>query len=394
MSVTKRIRKNGNVVYEIRIARGRDPITGKQLPPFTKTFVPPDGCPNNKAMKLAQREEILFESECMRGEMQSPNDRQLTDVGNQKHVLTVNDIFGEIFTLMTGDVKRNTAETYRKMMKIFVDYADDTPLSSIDKTYIRKYLSELSTRGYSEGTVKLSLFVLRRFFNLSAEHGYFTTSPVKDVSIPKHKGVIEDTAIEIFTREELGRILNCVSDWPLVWQTLIQFLLETGCRIGEAEGLQWDDVDITHGVIHVRHNLQRSGNGVYMTSPKSNKNRTLYLPLSSKALRLISELKSDTLYASSSPYVFHTDTAQYLTRGLVEYRFRVLSTQSGVNGIHPHKFRHTMASMAIQAGVDIVTVSKILGHASPSITASIYLHTDAEQKRNGMTRLGEFLNGI
>lgn len=394
MSVTKRIRKNGNVVYEIRIARGRDPITGKQLPPFTKTFSPPEGCPQAKALRLAQREEIVFESECKRRIMQPSDDKQLADSESQKQEQTIIDIFNEIFALMVDDVKRNTAETYRKMMKLFVDYAGSMSLSGIDKSYIRVYLSALGKQGYSDGTVRLSLFVLRRFFNLSTERGYFTVSPVKGVSVPKRKGVIEDTTVEIFTREELKRILDCVSQWPLVWQTLIQLLLETGCRIGEAEGLQWNDVDIAHGEIHIRHNLQRGETGVYMTSPKSNKNRALYLPPSSKALKLISELQSDAQYVQSSQFIFHTDTAQYLTRGLVEYRFRVLSKQSNVIGIHPHKFRHTMASMAIQAGVDIVTVSKLLGHASPSITASIYLHTDVEQKRNGMTKLGELLGEI
>lgn len=361
MSVTKRVRKSGKVVYEIRIFRGRDPKTGKQRTPFTKTYIPPEGCPQAKALRLAQREEAIFESECKRGEVQSADDKQRLKEESRKRGLTVGEIFDEVFALMIDEVKPNTADIYRKLMKLFVEYAGSVPLSAIDKAYIRAYLSALGERGYGEGSVKLSLFVLRRFFNLSTERGYFAVSPVKGVSMPKHKGVIEDATVEIFTREELKRILDCVSQWPLVWQALIRFLLETGCRIGEAEGLQWDDVDILRGEIRIRHNLQRGESGMYMTSPKSNKNRTLYLPPSSKVLALFSELRSDVEYASASPFIFHTETTEYLTRGLVEYRFRVLSEQSGVAGIHPHKFRHTMASMAIQAGVDIVTISKILG---------------------------------
>lgn len=394
MSVTKRIRKSGKVVYEIRISRGRDPITGKQRTPFTKTYVPPENCPQAKALKLAQREEAIFESECRRGCIPSSDNKHREKEENRKHGLTIADIYDEILTAMMSDVKRNTAEIYRKTMKPFAEFAGVTLLSDINKDYIRAYLTALLERGYGEGSIKLSLRVLRRFFNLACERGYYVISPVKDVSMPKQKGVIIDRDVEIFTRAELKRILDCVSTWQPVWRALIQFLLETGCRIGEAEGLQWEDVDLSEGTIYIRHNLQRGERGVYMTSPKSNRNRMLYLPKNSKALELLSMLHNDAEYTSFSPFIFHTESAQYLMRGLVSYRFRVLSEKSGVRGVYPHKFRHTMASMAIQAGVDIVTVSKILGHASPSITASIYLHTDVEQKRDGMAKLGALLGEL
>lgn len=56
MSITRRVRKNGSVVYEIRISRGRDPVTGKQLAPFTTTYAPPPGCTEAKAKKLALKQ--------------------------------------------------------------------------------------------------------------------------------------------------------------------------------------------------------------------------------------------------------------------------------------------------------------------------------------------------
>lgn len=394
MSVTKRIRKNGNVVYEIRIARGRNPETGKQLPPFTKTFVPPENCPANKAMKLAQREEIIFEQECKKGYVQPPEEKKKQREEQAKQELTIADITDEIFEVMKSDIKKNTALSYSKTISYFRDYAGETFLKDVDKNYIRSYLSALFDKGYVMGSVKHTLYVLRRFFNVATECGYYSEPPTKGASVPKDRGVINDDKAKAFTRDELKSILTCVSGWPLAWRTVVQFMLESGCRAGEVCGLQWQDIDFKTGTVYIRHNLQIIKEGYYITSPKSNKNRTLYLPQSSKALAMLKALQEDKAYKGTNQFVFHTRTGVHLTCSCINARFKRLSETSGVPDIHCHKFRHTMASMAIQAGVDIVTVSKLLGHSSPTITAGIYLHTDEDQKRNGLTKLDNLLSSL
>ena len=75
-SITERTLKDGSRVYEIRVARGRDPITGKQLTPFTTRYKPPEGWSSKKAMKRAQVEAAAFEARCMAGEVMTRAERK------------------------------------------------------------------------------------------------------------------------------------------------------------------------------------------------------------------------------------------------------------------------------------------------------------------------------
>ena len=75
-SITERRLKDGSRVYEIRVARGRDPITGKQLTPFTTRYKPPEGWSSKKAMKRAQVEAAAFEARCMAGEVMTRAERK------------------------------------------------------------------------------------------------------------------------------------------------------------------------------------------------------------------------------------------------------------------------------------------------------------------------------
>ena len=131
-----------------------------------------------------------------------------------------------------------------------------------------------------------------------------------------------------------------------------------------------------------------------MTTPKSNQERELFFPPNSTALRLIKELYDNKQYSGSSTFVFHPDKGPYYNRNTFAFYLKKLGKESEVRDVRAHKFRHTMATMSIRAGVDIVTVSKLLGHSSSAITARVYLHSDANNKREGLSKLGALLGNF
>ena len=394
MSVTERTRKNGKTVYEIRISRGRDPVTGKQLAPYTKTFTPPEGCPKAKALKLAQKEEAVFEAQCKAGEVKSKEDKAADKKAIAIEKMSVSDAMPDIAAIMFRNIKYNTIANYKYALKKFANYAQDTPLRSITVKFMNAYYNELYNNGEKSSSIKMQHVTLRRFFNIAVELGYCSKTPTAKAIIPRDVNTISDGKTECLSLEELEKLFNCVDDMPLCWRALFHFTLESGCRLGEVIGLYWEDVELATGEVHIRHNLQygTEGGGTYITSPKSNKPRKIYLSEQGDALRLLRELNADEKYNDVDiPYVFHVRGKNAVARKTVADKLENIGKKAGLKNVHMHKLRHTMASMAIQAGVDIVTVSKILGHSSPIITAQIYLHSSDNVKQVGAQKLATFL---
>lgn len=394
MSVTERTRKNGKTVYEIRISRGRDPVTGKQLAPYTKTFTPPEGCPKAKALKLAQKEEAVFEAQCKAGEVKSKEDKAADKKAIAIEKISVSDAMPDITAVMFRNIKYNTITNYKFALNKFVNYAGDAPLSTVTARFISEYYSWLYSKGEKSSSIGMQHIALRRFFNIAVELGYCAKAPTAKAVIPRDVDTLNEEQVDCFSPEELKQFLSYVDNMSLCWRSLFYFALESGCRLGEVVGLHWQDVDLATGAVHVCHNLQRKtgGGGIYITSPKSKKSRNIYLSEQGSALRLLRELNGDAEYNDvNTPYVFHSQSRDNISRRIVENKIKNIGNKLGLKKVHMHKLRHTMASMAIQAGVDIVTVSKMLGHSSPVITAQIYLHSDESVKQVGAQKLATFL---
>lgn len=394
MSVTERTRKNGKTVYEIRISRGRDPVTGKQLAPYTKTFTPPEGCPKAKALKLAQKEEAVFEAQCKAGEVKSKEDKAADKKAIALASMSVADAMSDITTVMFKNIKYSTITNYKFALNKFASYAGDTPLSSMTARLISKYYGWLYSNGEKSSSIETQHIALRRFFNIAAELGYCSKAPTDKAIIPRDADALDEEQADCFSPEELEQFLKYVDNMALCWRSLFYFALESGCRLGEVVGLHWKDVELATGIVHVCHNLQQKTgkDGIYITSPKSKKSRNIYLSEQGNALRLLRELNVDSEYNNvNTPYVFHLRNNNHMARRTVTDKIKNIGIKLGLGKVYMHKLRHTMASMAVRAGVDIVTVSKMLGHSSPVITAQIYLHSDENVKQAGAQKLAAFL---
>ena len=184
-----------------------------------------------------------------------------------------------------------------------------------------------------------------------------------------------------YTLEELRYILKCLDNEPLKWQTYINLLADTGMRRGEASGLMWSDIDFKEGIITIKRNLQFSpGKGIYTTTPKNGKMRTV--DVGDKVLRLLMMLRQEQSEKCISKYVFTQEgLAEPMHPTSPTHYFKVFSKKYEVEDFHPHKLRHTMASLAITNGADVVSVSARLGHSDSAVTLRMYAHANEESKR-------------
>lgn len=162
----------------------------------------------------------------------------------------------------------------------------------------------------------------------------------------------------------------------------ILLALYGGLRIGELCALSWEDIDFDNSLLHIRHTVVR----VY--DPNS-PNRTSFIldlpktassvrsiPIASFLLPLLYEIKA----TSSGPFVL-SDQNKFLNPRTFEYRYHSLLKQSKIRKVNFHLLRHTFATRCIESGVDVKSLSEMLGHSNTGITLNIYVHSSLEQKR-------------
>lgn len=390
MSITRRVRKNGSVVYEIRISRGRDPVTGKQLTPFTTTYTPPTGCPEAKAKKLAQKAEAVFEEKCKNGEVEVKSEKSSnTNVNITER--PAYEMLGHLLPILTKDLTPNSIYGYQWVIQLVQQFDDNTTVRDIDSIWMERFSNWLLLeRTLKPTSLNIANVILRAMLQKLHDAGFIEYVPKPREAVrsnPKSKRApSSETDTKILDNNELMRFLRETDRLPIMWKTLFILLLESGCRIGECIGLQWRNVDLDTGCIVIRNNLQCKKDGsseYYITTPKSGRERYLYLDPNGKSFSCLKQMRLDEAYTNTSEYVFHPTGRQHLSSSAPYVRLKSLGKQIGVRNLHPHMLRHTMASLSIQSGVDLATISQMLGHSSPQITANIYLHTSKSKQREG-----------
>ena len=190
-----------------------------------------------------------------------------------------------------------------------------------------------------------------------------------------------------FQPETVAAILEALESEPLKWRMITHLLIVTGCRRGEIMGLKWEKVDFENSRVKIDRALVSSkGKGVFEETTKTSDIRHLSLP--SETMDLLRQHKREQLRLQlangdrwiHTGYVFTQDNGDHMNPDSITGWLKDFSSRHGLPHINPHAFRHTVASVLLASGTDIVTVSKQLGHASITTTENFYAHIIEENK--------------
>lgn len=239
-----------------------------------------------------------------------------------------------------------TLNYYENTIRAFLDETSKE-LHDVTTNEIRRYLSDFQAkRNSSKTTVDNVRRILSSFFSWLEDEDYIIKSPVRRI----HKVRSELTVKETISDEHLEKLRDtCTEVRDLA---MIDFLVSTGVRVGELVTLNRNDIDFNERQCVVLG--------------KGNKERTVYFNARAKVhLQNYLVTRKDTNQA-----LFVSLTAPYnrLTISGVETRMRQLGKQAKVCRIHPHKFRRTLATMAIDKGMPIEQVQRLLGHCKIDTT--------------------------
>lgn len=221
------------------------------------------------------------------------------------------------------------------------------PIPQIESDDLRQYLNDYeSTRCTSKTTIDNIRRIMSSFFSWLEDEDYIVKSPVRRI----HRIKTAQVAKEVLTDEEL-EVLRDVCDTKRDL-AIIDLLASTGMRVGELVRLNREDVNL-----HERECL---------VTGKGNKQRPVYF--NARAKHHLSEYLESRADSSPALFVALDSSTRRVTVGSVELRLRNLGKTAGIHRVHPHKFRRTLATHAIDKGMPIEQVQKLLGHAKIDTT--------------------------
>ena len=165
--------------------------------------------------------------------------------------------------------------------------------------------------------------------------------------------------------------------------------INSGIRIGELCALQWKDVDLKAGIIHVNKTMQRirtysghkSETEICIMKPKSSSS-IRDIPLPSNLVHFLDGKKG-----SPEAYVIPGKKVDYCEPRTLQYRFERFLRTYHFEEFRFHALRHCFASRCIELGFDAKSLCEIMGHSDIRITLQLYVHTSIKQKRILMERL-------
>lgn len=248
---------------------------------------------------------------------------------------------------------------------------------------IQQFVDGLTSKGLCAGSVHGVFRVLNAALKNAVLKHMIITNPCNGVTLPK-RAKAGIGAISAKEQQALEQVVIQDKNGAAVLLGLY-----TGMRIGEICALKWEDVDFTESLIHVRQTVQR----IPCVLPDKSKTRILFgTPKSERSLRMIPLSHSMADYLgeckknADSDYVVSCKDS-FAEPRVVEYRFRKLLEQAGIRQVHFHTLRHTFATRCMEMGVDITTLSRLLGHTSVKMTLDIYTDSVMEQRRNAVHML-------
>lgn len=403
-SYTARKNKAGKIIsYQIKVSRGRDKLTGKQLTPYTTTFTPPEGW-----SKRAIERELLkvmgeFEAACNRGEILTKEEQKAhametaekaeQEKAEEQKKPTFNKYVELFIKEKAATLSATTIQSYKQALKRPAAVFGEMKLESIDFLTVKQFITDLQTtktekgkKPLAHGTIVTYYTTLHTLFESAVENGVIAQNPMQRMKKPKpRKDDITREAL-VYSENEVSYIMECLNKEPLKWRALVLFMIDSGCRRGEVAGLKWEEVNFKTGKVTICRNAQYTKEkGVYISTPKSHKSREIII--NSPVLKVLKEWKREQalLYMSKGQatggYCFTQNEGELLNPNTITAYVREFGKRYHLPGMHPHALRHTMATLSIANGADVVSVSKKLGHCNPSVTLNIYSHANEEAQR-------------
>lgn len=382
------IRKRGNS-YQIRVSCGYD-TSGNQVVQ-TMTWKPADGMNKKQIEKELQKQAILFEDKCMKGQV----------TANIKFQDFAEQWFEEYAKV---NLRPTSYARMKQLTKRVYPAIGHKRLDKITARDIQKFVTDMLVNGKNMNTGKpLSrktavhhLSFISDVFSYAVRMGMLCDNPCRRVFVPKQ----EQEEKQIYTIEQVKILYENLKSEPMKYQVYLLLSIYSGYRRSEMLGLEWKDIDFEHDLIHVRRTSQYTAEkGIYTDTTKTRKSkRVSKMPAS--IMNLLRQFKAeqdeearrlgtkwedhDRLFTKWNGAPMNPQTPFEWLKGYCE--------RIGIPFRNIHSLRHLHASLLIFEGVDVVAVSEDMGHSVVGTTLNLYSHMFQEAKARNCDAISNALS--
>lgn len=288
------------------------------------------------------------------------------------------------------NLRPNTQRCYEAYLRRYIKpQLGHVPLNKLTAADIQQFCVRMKTdgrinkrdghsNGISNSQIRGCLNLCRRALDKAVEERLLTQNPAKDCKTP----LVQRQEMRVLSREEMQRVLIQAKEEGCYEVFLLEFA--TGLRLGELTALQWDDLNMDTGELCISKQVCRVKGKLAISQPKTgNSIRTLILP--PKVVTVLKEYKAKT----DSRWLFPSPQKEDcpIAPEIISHRFQKLLKHSGCRQVRFHDLRHTFATNALEYGMDIKTLSAILGHASSATTLNVYAHITDEMRRSAADKI-------
>ena len=294
-------------------------------------------------------------------------------------------------------VKLRTYERYRYIIEKHINpKLGEFNLDDLSAVTLQDYvLSELeggnliSSKGLANNSVIGIVNVLKSALKLakSLEISVLDNSNKIKLPMATEKPV---TAFEKWEQEKLEKY--CLSSNKTNYLGIV-ICLYTGIRLGELLALTWNDIDFKSGIMTISktaYRIKQNGNPQVVIDKPKTKNSSRLIPLPKQLLEILKRAKR----ISKSDFVLSTRTGGIVGTRAYQKTYERILKKLDIPYKNFHSLRHTFATRAIEMGMDVKTLSEILGHKNPVITLQRYTHSMLSYKTEMMNKMGKMLNAI
>lgn len=289
--------------------------------------------------------------------------------------------------------KIRTYERYSQIVNLhIIPTLGDYDLTEISVIALQRFITELLTNGNKKTKQGLSANFVNTVISvvqnsLKTAHLIGLTPEYVANKIKRPKTV--EKQVDCFTVSEQKQIehyvLKCKKDKLFG----VVICLYTGLRIGELLALTWWDIDFTKGLLFVSKSCHDRNDGQnhirIIDSPKTVHSRRV-IPIPKQLMPLLKSLKK----RSNCEYIIADDEKPVFVRSY-QRTFELLLKKLDIAHKGFHSLRHTFATRALECGMDVKTLSELLGHKNATVTLNRYAHSLLEHKTDMMNRLGKLL---